>query len=306
MSHGRRGPEVPTCDVCGGHDCRVLYPSRLDREVEAADFRITDKAYGTTGTIVVCSNCGLGYAFPRPPRERLETLYAELVDPAYCVEADGRAASCRRVLGRLEARLGGPGTLLDVGAATGILLRVARERGWQVTGVEPSAWAARHAAAQHGLEVVCAPFPTPLLAGRVFDAVSMLDVLEHVDSPRRALEAAHERLRPGGLLCLVTPDAGSLVARLLGRRWWHVRVAHLYYFRRAPLWRLLADTGFRLLERRRYGWTFSLEYLATRLDVSPVPAIVRRLRASAPGRWLLGRRLRVNFGDSFEVYATRA
>ena len=47
-------------------------------------------------------------------------------------------------------------------------------------------------------------------------------------------------------------------------------------------------------------------YLATRIGVSPVRAILRGLRATGPGRRLLGYPIRVNFGDSFELYARRS
>jgi SAM-dependent methyltransferase len=297
---------VAACDLCGARDQRIKYPSRLRGDVGADNFRITDNAYGVTGQIVTCARCGLIYASPRPSGARIEGFYATVQDPEYCQEVAGRSVSCQRIVRRLEEHLGAPGRLLDIGASTGILLRIARDRGWTVAGVEPSAWAVAHAARADDLTILQGGFPHPQLAGRVYDAVTMVDVIEHLDSPRRALEAAHELLAPGGLLCLVTPDVGSAVARLLGRRWWHYRVAHLFYFNHTTLWRLLQETGFEIVVRRRYGWTFSVEYLATRIGVAPVRALLRGLRATGLGRRLLGYPIRVNFGDSFELYARRS
>jgi 2-polyprenyl-3-methyl-5-hydroxy-6-metoxy-1,4-benzoquinol methylase len=297
--------EEATCDLCGGHEFRVRYPSRLEGELAAENFRITDNSYGVIGQIVECSGCRLVYAFPRPPGECIENFYADLIDPDYCREAEGRAASCRLMLDRLQKHCGTPGRLLDVGAATGIFLRLARDAGWDAMGVEPSHWAAKHARDEFGLDVRCDVFPTAQLDGQRFDAITMLDVIEHTDSPRRVLGAVRDSLNPGGILALVTPDVGSLVARLLGPRWWHYRVAHLYFFDRATLWRVLREAGFEVVGSHRYGWTFSAEYLASRLQVFPVPQTLAWLRRNSAGQWLLRRNVRVNFGDSFEIYARR-
>jgi hypothetical protein len=68
---------------------------------------------------------------------------------------------------------------------------------------------------------------------------------------------------------------------------------------------MLDDIGFEIVASHRYGWTFSAEYLASRLDFPPVPQILALLRRNSAGRWLLRRNVRVNFFDSFEIYARR-
>ncbi len=62
---------------------------------------------------------------------------------------------------------------------------------------------------------------------------------------------------PGGLLVIVTPDIGSLAASLMGGRWWHYRVAHINFFNRRSLERLLAAHGFEIVLRKRFAWNFS-------------------------------------------------
>ena len=32
------------------------------------------------------------------------------------------------------------------------------------------------------------------------------------------------------VLCIVTPDIGSLISRILGENWWHIRPDHIYHF----------------------------------------------------------------------------
>ena len=47
------------------------------------------------------------------------------------------------------------------------------------------------------------------------------------------------------MLVIVTPDIGSLAARIMGGRWWHYRVAHINFFNRRSLAWLLASTASR-------------------------------------------------------------
>jgi hypothetical protein len=57
-------------------------------------------------------------------------------------------------------------------------------------------------------------------------------------------------LSPGGLLLVVTPDVQSLVARLLGWRWWHYRLAQIGYFSRTTLQTVIDKAG---LQAQRWG-----------------------------------------------------
>ncbi len=205
----------------------------------------------------------------------------------------------RRVLVRIERLRPEKGRLFDVGAATGILMDLARERGWEVDGVEPSAWAVAFARDRYGLAVRAGVFETAAVPPASFDVVTMVDLIEHTARPYEALRRAAEVLRPGGLLCIVTPDIRSVAARLAGRTWWHLRPAHLAYFTRQSLDALLRRAGFAVVRRRTYSWTFSARYLASRK-----PAF--RFLVSGRLASFLGRiPIRLALGDSFEIYARK-
>ena len=89
-------------------------------------------------------------------------------------------------------------------------------------GLELSRDAARHARDALGLDVRELPLEA-FGAGRngdspgEFDVVVLADVLEHLDDPVAAIDRCARLLRPGGVLCIVTPDPSSLTARA-GRR----------------------------------------------------------------------------------------
>ena len=97
-----------------------------------------------------------------------------------------------------------------------------------------------------------------------FDAVVMLQLIEHVEDPGRICERVFELLRPGGCFVIETPHLGGLDYRLFRRSWWgHYHFPrHWNLFSTGALQRLLAERGF-AIERCEYlistsAWTISL------------------------------------------------
>lgn len=292
---------IPACPACGG---ARLSPFRKGNftaaRLKPEDLKITDSRYGLIWDLSLCRGCGHIFADPCPPPEPVDAAYGAVEDPLYDAEASGRGKNFLRILRRLEKLLPDKGRLMDVGAATGILLRLARERGWTPDGVEPSLWAVAQARRTHGIVLREGAFETLPLDPASCDAVTMVDVIEHTARPFQALEKAARILKPGGILCLVTPDIRSLAARLAGRRWWHFRPAHLSYFSRRSLDALLHRTGFAPVLRRRYAWTFSARYLLSRLAWTR--GILGNPRAASFFEKIP---IQLALGDSFEIYARR-
>ena len=138
------------------------------------------------------------------------------------------------------------GRLLDVGCATGTDLEAFKAAGWSVSGVEASPYAASMARSRLGCEVRVGAFEEVALPDESFDVVRFSHSLEHLPSPRKALEKARRLLQPCGLLWIEVPNAASLERRFFGRHWfgWDVP-RHLYHFTPETLTRLLIYTGFR-------------------------------------------------------------
>lgn len=201
----------------------------------------------------------------------------------------------------------GQGQLLDVGCGTGKdLLRLQRS-GWAVTGVEISPYAASLARARLGCEVVVGHFDDVGLEGRYFDVVRLSHVLEHLPSPRKSLEKVRRLLRPGGLLWLEVPNAGSVERRLFGRYWYQWDLPrHLYHFTSATLVRLLREVGFQprkvKCDGRMAFFSESLaDVLAERVGLSRRTG-TRVARLAKPLVYALGA---MNLGGILTVHAVR-
>jgi SAM-dependent methyltransferase len=160
--------------------------------------------------------------------------------------------------------------LLDVGAAAGYFVEQARAAGWDAEGLEPSRWASAYAREQLRVPVAEGTLESAAIAPASFDVVTFWEVIEHVPSPRDFLADVARVLKPGGSLFLSTPDSGSLVARVLGRRWlgWNKVPEHLFFFDRGSLIRLLDQAGFDVFASRYVPLTVSWPYALERLGPS--------------------------------------
>ncbi|MEA2190109.1 MAG: hypothetical protein QOI73_230, partial [Solirubrobacteraceae bacterium] len=251
----------------------------------------TDRFGTALADLVRCSSCGHRQTEPMPADAVLESAYAGAASDDYVEEESGQRETARRALERIERHLvgdptnGGPRKrrLLDLGCWVGFLLSEAAERGWEAVGVEPSEFASAYARDRLGLDVRTGELLTSPLPLGHYDAIVMGDVIEHLPRPDEALGRLAALLRPGGVAWMALPDAGSLVARGLGRRWWSVIPTHVQFFTRGSIRTLLERQGWTVLEIATAPKAFSVRYYLERVGgYSPLVArlLVRGARAA--------------------------
>lgn len=150
--------------------------------------------------------------------------------------------------------------LFEVGCATGFFLELAKERGWKVSGIDLSGYAVQKAK-EKGLKVSTRTFES-VENDMGYDVIAMYDLIEHVKDPVGTIRKAHELLQSGGLVVFTTPDAGSLWARVWGKKW-HAFVPpqHLFYFSDKNLSEILVKNGFEILESAHHGKRFAIPYI---------------------------------------------
>ena len=251
-----RGP-LPTrsldrCLACGGDSLAAL-PLRYEHR--------------GTFPLVECRRCGMRFLRVQPTDEGLRELYG-----ADYFQRDFRCGRCavdsfheqafrdeNRALVDAFARLRPPGRLLEVGCATGWLLKHATERGWDAVGVELSSAAVAHARSL-GLQVHEGGLPGVSLPASSFDVAYLGDVLEHVPDCRATLAEVARVLEPGGFLYLRGPITTHSLARELALR--GVALAggsivlreppyHLWEFTPRSLRALAADVGLTVVELKQ-------------------------------------------------------
>jgi SAM-dependent methyltransferase len=252
------------CAACGSIE---LEPHlRVAGEMGEEGLAPTTDRFGTAlADIVRCRACGHMQLERFPDEAELAEAYGEAESGDYVGEEAGQRATARAVLERVEGHVP-RGRLLDLGCWVGFLAAEARDRGWRPQGVEPSGFASAYARDRLGLDVTTAGlFEADLPAGS-YQAVVLGDVIEHLPRPGEALDRIGELLAPDGVLCLMLPDAGSRLARLMGRRWWSVIPTHVQYFTRASMNGLLAHHGYRVLEVGTQPKVFTVRYYLSRIE----------------------------------------
>jgi len=221
-------------------------------------------------TIVKCRRCGQVYVSPRLTEEHLFTRYnrdyfEKEYLPAFGAGPD--SYSLETAVDRFELFLeilkmsALPGRrILDVGAGGGFFVKAARHVGFEAEGVELSAEAAAYGRNVLGVPVQTGVFQNVDYPPASFDAVVMLDTLEHLQDPLADLIKARTALKPGGRLVLHTPDLRSLSRLILGPGWAVFSpLEHVAYFRRKTLAALLRRAGFRIIGIRNFS-RFNLDY----------------------------------------------
>jgi len=181
--------------------CRLCESSRWTiREAESRLLRMPP------GTIIrTCRGCGLSVRTPLPLGRDTAASY----DGGYYHEYQmvGREAPATLVaaLPLLEPAAG-PGRLLEIGCGLGSFLVRAKERGWDVQGVEVSAWAATQAKRASCVPVLISRAEALPFHTGSFDAVVSHHVFEHLPAPFQALRESRRVCRTGGRLLLVLPN----------------------------------------------------------------------------------------------------
>jgi len=216
-------------------------------------FKKVYKKFGLS--LVKCRNCGLVYAYPRIPEDEILKRYSKdyLFNEYLTIfQADQRNYNMELVraqyalyLQLLDSLYGEKNRILDIGCGPGFFLKAAEERGWKGEGVEVS-----KAAVQYAEEVVHVKVhhgqlqDIPLSPGS-FDAVVLLDAIEHLFDPLGTIKDCYHLLSKDGVLILNTPDYNSLSRFILGKDWAVLSPAeHLYNFTQSTLYQMLRKAKF--------------------------------------------------------------
>jgi SAM-dependent methyltransferase len=238
-----------------------------------------------------CTGCGLLYVNPRPaPSGEMPAYSGEY--GAY-VEAyiRNRANYLREASNRLAEiePWGKKGKLLDIGCAAGFFLDSARQRGWDVYGIEPNDKLAHYGQNVLKLNVaVCDVLAHPY-EENMFDVVTAYNVVGHVRNPARFFQEIHRLLKPGGIFVMHTGNNAELSSKEEGeilRENWGTP-DHLYHFSQGILEEYLKRGGFAIekSERRHLiSLLFSKDNLRTFKGSALKTALKRTLLVVPPLR----------------------
>ncbi|MBI5000425.1 MAG: class I SAM-dependent methyltransferase [Euryarchaeota archaeon] len=242
------------CNFCGSSEARKI--GRVKVEPKFQDIFSRAEL-----DIVKCKKCGLAYTSPRPTDATLKVYYERCYsdvgskDPLEEMRSNKETMLCGGgyttydtrytgwLLGVITRLAGRKGRLLDIGFGEGQFVRFASANGWSVSGQEVSEEAVEHIKKAYGLDVKAGDLRELRLPSESFEAVTMINVIEHLSDPIGYLKEAHRILKKGGVLYISTVNAHT------SRRPVELVIPeHLYHFSAEAIGKMLRKSGFEVLE----------------------------------------------------------
>jgi SAM-dependent methyltransferase len=202
--------------------------------------------------------CGLYFTYPTPTADDVAQFYSgdyhkELMCDSIAVRQ--MVAKFRRYVDRLKQHFPS-GRSLDVGCTTGLFPYLMQQSGYEAEGVEISSETARWGAMAYRIPIWVGGFDDFEDPGRLYDIITMTDVVEHTRNPLQTLKKINQLLRLGGGAMITFPDIASAksryyrcVAQLMRRDWLWVTCgtpAHIWEFTRPVAVRCFEAAGFAL------------------------------------------------------------
>lgn len=230
----KRSQNTLACPICG-----------YERNVS---FRFLKNDY----KIYRCDACNLMFVHPQPSPDELLRIY----DNSYfrrgnkylrVNETESRSRNLDNDKRKIDVikKYKETGKILDIGCARGDFLYLARQDGFDVTGVEVSTFCADYVKNKLGIDVYSGDLLSAQLPSSTYDVVTLWDVIEHLRNPLETLNEISRIIRPGGILCFSTGDIDSFYSRIMGR-FWHLLTPpqHLFYFTPKSIRKMLYRCGF--------------------------------------------------------------
>lgn len=291
----KAGASVPCC-VCGGTHHVEIYPARANEGAlaDVSPYSCATHSSRSHEQILKCLQCGIVFMRPRLTPTELVDEYADAIDPTYLEQLDARETTFRENLRRVRAYIAPSDRVLEVGSYCGGFLKVARAEGLDVTGVEPSRWAAEASRGVSDAPVVRGTLDDVPL-GQPYDVIVAWDVLEHFANPVEELRKMNGRLHKNGRLLFSTLMIDNWFPRLAGKNWPWLMDMHLYYFTEESVRNTLHQAGFDVIDDMKYTHVVTLEYLSHKLETLGLPFAERTVRAF--GDDIGQRQIPFRFGD---------
>ncbi len=244
-------PSPDKCPICGSRSFETRYQNV--------------KRFKKTYDVFKCKGCGLGITHPFPDHAHLADLYSSdsyrdkggkrFIAPVEIVVRNLRADRLNK-LTHLSNK--SKGRMLDVGCGRGFMLALARDRGWDVVGVEFNSETAGPAREEFGLHVKTGHLSDMGFEKCSFDVITFWHSLEHLEDAVEALREAAKLLKPGGLLLISVPNFSSLQSKMSGPGWFHLDIPfHLYHFSAHNIKRLLKACGLEVVRQEHSSLEFN-------------------------------------------------
>lgn len=236
----------PICP-CGGSRYRRILAS--DRYCVYGD-RIESGSY----ELLRCARCGLIRTWPQPADEDHAPFRDESFLGPYLERAALFESLLRPTVEDIARLSPPPGKLIDVGANIGMIVRMARDLGYDATGIELNEAAVDHGRA-NGLQMLALPLEKAGFAPGSLDVICLSATAEHIPDLDETFGLCADLLRTGGLLYVSnSPNHRSLAARIERDLWYGIQpTGHVWQFTPKTLRDAFMRSRFEVVSHQTYN-----------------------------------------------------
>lgn len=178
------------CTVCNSHDIAYLQ-----------NFK--------TLHLMKCKKCCFVFDERIPSELELNEHYKVYAYSGLKAISNETIRSYNRLLDTFESYKGS-GNILDIGCGQGDFLTVARERGWNVYGIEYSQ-AAVVLCRERGIVMHQGSLSHDIFDELTFDVITSFEVIEHINNPNTFMSVVKHKLKEEGLFYATTPNFNALL-----------------------------------------------------------------------------------------------
>lgn len=215
-------------------ECPICETKKQENFLVCRDYLVTQDNF----QMVQCTNCEFIFTNPRPLEDSIQDYYlsenyfshkkksTSLVSSIYNLV---RTINVNNKLKLIANYNSSATSLLDYGCGAGFFLGAARDKSFQVKGVEPN-FDARSIASNSGMDV-CSPEELMNLQDNSFEVITLWHVLEHIHKLNASFDLLKSKLTSDGIMVIALPNMKSWDAKKYGVNWAAYDLPrHLYHF----------------------------------------------------------------------------
>ena len=259
-----------TCPLCGSNATREEVHS--GKRAEGIPFEglrpywsglFKEKVFFSYGR---CGTCGLLFAPDYFTSDQLGELYADMAPNMELVTSDALSATQRGYWDAIVKSAELSGGYLEIGPDIGYIVRhAAREGGFDRFWLyEPNIAVHQTLAAAAGGRPHYISTEMENLSAIPYESVGvavMVHVLDHLLNPMAMLQRIVAKLRPGGLLMIVTHNEASVLRRAMGTRWPPFCLQHPELYNPRSMTALVRQAGYASVRVERSRNYFPIAFM---------------------------------------------
>ena len=213
--------------------------------------------------ILECEDCKLLFTSPSPAPDKIGSYYKSEDYLSHNEEKKGLFARIYNKVKKINIKnkfkiatsyQQSAVSILDIGCGVGDFLLYAKEKGCNVTGIEPSEDARKIAEKKLDCKI-SSPEELQNIPDNSFDIITMWHVLEHVADLKTEIHHLQRILKKDGRLVLALPNYKSYDAEYYKDKWAAYDVPrHLSHFSQTSIKNIFKETNLQLIDIKPLKW----------------------------------------------------